>query len=294
MPRQTDILVLLAPEATESALLRDRLTVLSPLAPGSIELAGASAAAIGRRPGVVWPGHGILAAGETLDAALDIIQLADKAAAVALPALRVAPKPAARMKPPALKGRPAPWGIESGYEVRTRDSALAPEAFARLPRNPVSIVLDNLRSAFNVGSVFRLADACRCAEVITCGYTARPPHHKLEQAALGATRAVPWRAAPDVAAALAELRAGGVQLVAVETAKRATRYDRFEYRPPVALVFGNEALGLSAATLEACDGVVDIPVAGFKNSINVAAAAGIVLYDLCLRRGWFEADTAES
>ena len=192
-----------------------------------------------------------------------------------------------------LKGKPAPDGIETFFEVRTRDSELAPEEFAKLPRRPIHIVLDNLRSAFNVGSVFRLADAARVAEVIPCGYTAYPPHHKLEQTSLGTTDSVPWRRFDDTVSALADLKAKGVQLVAVETARGASPYHRFEYNFPVALVLGNEALGVSEAALKTCDAMVEIPVFGYKNSVNVATAAGIVLYELLYQGDWLDGEEPE-
>ena len=189
-----------------------------------------------------------------------------------------------------LKGKPAPDGIETFFEVKTRDSELPPEEFAKLPRRPIHIVLDNLRSAFNVGSIFRLADAARAAELIPCGYTAYPPHHKLEQTSLGTTDSVPWRRFDETTLALADLKDKGVQLVAVETARGASPYHRFKYRYPVALVLGNEALGVSAAALRMCDAVVEIPVFGYKNSINVATAAGIVLYELLLQGDWLDGE----
>lgn len=150
-------------------------------------------------------------------------------------------------------------------------------------------MLDNLRSAFNVGSIFRLADAARAAEVIPCGYTAYPPHHKLEQTSLGTTDSVPWRRFDDTVSALTDLKRSGVQIVAVETARGAAAYDRFDYHFPVALVLGNEALGVSETALKASDALVEVPVFGYKNSINVATAAGIVLYGV-LRHGDWLAD----
>ncbi len=191
-----------------------------------------------------------------------------------------------------LKGKPAPDGIETLFEVRTRDSELPPDEFARLPRRPIYIVLDNLRSAFNVGSIFRLADAARAAEVIPCGYTAFPPHHKLEQTSLGTTDSVPWRRFDDTSDALTDLKHRGVRLVAVETARGASLYHDFDYQFPVALVLGNEALGVSEAAFRMCDAVVEVPVFGYKNSINVATAAGIVLYDALRQAGWLEAASA--
>ncbi|MEO0080037.1 MAG: RNA methyltransferase [candidate division WOR-3 bacterium] len=187
-----------------------------------------------------------------------------------------------------LKGWNSPDGIETFYEVRSRDSQLPPEEFARLPRRPVHIVLDNLRSAFNVGSIFRLADAIRAQEVVTCGYTCHPPHHKLEQTALGATESVPWRHFLETTDALTELRKSGVAIVGVETVAQAVRFHRFEWRFPAAIVLGNEALGLSPSVLKLCSAIVQIPVFGYKNSINVAAACAVVLYDIARQAGWLD------
>ncbi len=187
-----------------------------------------------------------------------------------------------------LQGWHAPDGIETHYEVRSRDSTLSPEEFRCLPRRPVYLVLDNLRSAFNVGAIFRLADAARAAAVITCGYTAHPPHPKLEQTSLGTHRSVPWHHCPQTLDAVRQLHQSGVQVLAVETASPATPFHRFDYHLPVGLVFGNEALGVEPAVLAACAGVIEIPVAGYKNSINVATAAAIVLYELLRRQGWLD------
>ncbi len=178
---------------------------------------------------------------------------------------------------------PAPDGIETFYEVRSRDSSLPPQEFARLPRHPIHIVLDNLRSAFNVGAIFRLADTVRAQEVITCGYTAHPPHHKLQQTALGTTDSVPWRWFQDTTEAVHNLKSQGVQVVALETVNGAIPYYEFPYHFPVAIVLGNEALGVSQDALKLCNGIVDIPVFGYKNSLNVATAAAVVLYE-CIRR----------
>jgi tRNA G18 (ribose-2'-O)-methylase SpoU len=188
-----------------------------------------------------------------------------------------------------LQGWNAPDGIETFYEVRSLDSSLAPEEFSRLKRRPVHLVLDNLRSAFNTGSVFRLADAARAAEVVCCGYTAYPPNAKLEQTALGTHRSVPWSHCRDPVAAVRRLRSSGCQVLAVETVAGAEPFHRHCYRFPVALAFGNEALGVSAGVLSECDAVIRIPMAGYKNSVNVAAACAIVLFD-CLRQGgWLDA-----
>ncbi|NPV13885.1 RNA methyltransferase [candidate division WOR-3 bacterium] len=191
------------------------------------------------------------------------------------------------MKTPRFpKHLPAPDGIETFYEVRSRDSHLPPEQFARLPRHPIYIILDNLRSAFNVGAIFRLADVTRAREILLCGYTAHPPHKKLEQTALGTTNSVPWRWFQNTVNAVLELKKNGVQIVALETVTGAPSFHRFTYQFPVGIVLGNEALGVSQQVLELCDGIVDIPVLGYKNSLNVATAAAVVLYELLRQGNW--------
>lgn len=181
---------------------------------------------------------------------------------------------------------PAPDGIETFYEVRSRDSSLPPEVFLHLPRHPLYIVLDNLRSAFNVGAIFRLADATRAQAVITCGYTAHPPHPKLAHTALGTTNTVPTYHCQSTTEALAELKRRGVQIIGLETVVGAKPYYAVRYRFPVAIVLGNEALGVSQPALRLCDEFVEIPVFGYKNSLNVATAAAVLLYELLRQGSW--------
>ncbi|MEO0051704.1 MAG: RNA methyltransferase [candidate division WOR-3 bacterium] len=184
------------------------------------------------------------------------------------------------------KHLPAPDGIETFYEVRSRDSNLPQEEFLRLPRRPVYIVLDNLRSAFNVGAIFRLADATRAQMVITCGYTAHPPHRKLAQTALGTINTVPTCHYDSITEALQELKLKQVQIIGLETVVGARPYYAVTYHFPVAVVLGNEALGVSQPALRLCDELVEIPVFGFKNSLNVATAAAVMLYELLRQGNW--------
>ncbi len=291
-PEPQSLVALLLRMHSEMAPLRDRLAALPFMEPGSKQLASATARAFEKNLAVIWPRHGIVASGSDFGSALDLIQVCNKAAQTALLAGPV-PHPAATRGKPAGRGRSlrgwnAPDGIETFYDVKSRDSQLPPDEFRKLERRPIHVVLDNLRSAFNTGSIFRLADAARIAEVIPCGYTACPPHHKLEQTALGATDSVPWRRFEETTAALKQLKTEGVRIVGVETARNAVAYHRLEYRFPVAVVFGNEALGLSQSVLRLCDDVVEIPVFGFKNSVNVATAAAIVLYHLLEAGGWLD------
>ncbi len=161
-----------------------------------------------------------------------------------------------------------------------------PEAVVAAERLPVVLVLDRLRSAFNVGNIFRLADAVGAAEVITCGYTAAPPHPKLEKTARGCDVIVPTRRAESAEEAVAELKARGCTVYAVETAASATTVWETTLRFPAAFVLGNEALGVSGGALALCDGIVRLPCRGVKNSVNVGNCAAVVLYEAL--RQWLD------
>ena len=143
----------------------------------------------------------------------------------------------------------------------------------------ITIVLDRLRSAFNTGNIFRIADAVGAKEIIACGYTPAPPHPKLEKTAMGADKMIPCRQMPDSATAVRQLKAEGVkQVLAVEcTADSVFAWD-YEYESPLAIVMGNEALGIEEKTLKLCDGVISLPMFGKKESINVGNCAAAVLY----------------
>ena len=142
----------------------------------------------------------------------------------------------------------------------------------------VSVVLDNLRSAHNVGNIFRLAEAVSASEVICCGYTPAPPHPKLEKTAMGAEKLVPCRTFRTAREAVDRLHEEGVRVIAVETVPGAADACGFRYPLPLALVFGNEALGISPDALAAADGTVSLPMLGKKASINVGNCAAVVLY----------------
>ena len=142
----------------------------------------------------------------------------------------------------------------------------------------ITLVLDRLRSAFNTGNIFRLADAAGVKEVICCGYTPAPPHPRLEKTAMGADRWVKSRCVDDTLEAVLELKKEGVSVVAVETAEHAEYVWDHSFRFPLALVLGNEALGIDPRVLSQCDGVVSLPMAGAKTSVNVGNCAAAVLY----------------
>ncbi len=144
--------------------------------------------------------------------------------------------------------------------------------------HPLAVVLDHLRSAYNVGNIFRLAEVARIREVITCGYTATPPHPKLQKTARGCDELVPYRHFDTAAEAIAVLQAEGYSVVGVETVDGAPAVWDLDLTFPAAFVFGNEALGIAAEALALCDGYVRLPVYGRKNSMNVSNCAAVVLY----------------
>ena len=171
-------------------------------------------------------------------------------------------------------------GTETAFDVRSHDAAIPLEEYQRLPKRPIHLVLDRLRSAFNVGSVFRTAETARLAEVITCGYTAHPPHPKLTKTSLGTLEYVPTRHFGDTAEAVAALRGQGVAVWALETTSVSRPYARVSYPRPVAIVLGNEALGVGEDVLQAWDDVIEIPMHGYKNSMNVACACAVVVFEI--------------
>jgi 23S rRNA (guanosine2251-2'-O)-methyltransferase len=176
--------------------------------------------------------------------------------------------------------RPGNYGKETTFSVRNFDAPLSPEEYAQQPKHPIHLVLDNLRSAFNVGSIFRTADTARLARVITCGYTAHPPHPKLDKTALGTLSYVATEHVDITRDAVVALRQEGIPVWGLETTSHSRLYTKVAYPQPLALVLGNEALGISLPVLEHCDQLIEIPMFGYKNSLNVAAAAAVVVFEV--------------
>lgn len=149
-------------------------------------------------------------------------------------------------------------------------------------RTPFVIVLDNVRSENNVGSVFRTADAFLVAAVYLCGITGKPPSREIQKTALGATESVPWKHFSHAAEALESLRSNGFRIIAVEQAEGATELQEFilEKDKKHAFVFGHEVNGVSQEVLDRCDECIEIPQFGVKHSFNIAVSAGIVLWEV--------------
>ncbi|MBR2435271.1 MAG: TrmH family RNA methyltransferase [Lentisphaeria bacterium] len=148
----------------------------------------------------------------------------------------------------------------------------------------ITVILDHLRSAHNVGNIFQLAEALAVKEVICCGYTPAPPHPKLEKTAMGADKMVPFRIFRTALEAVQAMHADGIPVYAVETVPDAVDAWDFPYPEKVAILLGNEALGISADALAETDGAVSLPMLGEKASINVGNCAAVVLYAICKQR----------
>ncbi|UDQ96891.1 TrmH family RNA methyltransferase [Lentisphaerota bacterium WC36G] len=145
----------------------------------------------------------------------------------------------------------------------------------------VVIVLDRLRSAFNTGNIFRIAEATTATEVICCGYTPHPPHPKLAKTAMGSDEMVNFRHFETSLEAVNQLRTEGFeQILAVENSADPCCAWDYDYQYPLALIFGNEALGVNEETLKKCDGIVSLPMLGEKASVNVGNCAAVVLYSV--------------
>jgi tRNA G18 (ribose-2'-O)-methylase SpoU len=148
------------------------------------------------------------------------------------------------------------------------------------PRAEIFLILENIRSAHNVGAIFRTADAARVKKVYLTGITPHPPRPDLEKTALRTIEHVPWEHGSNVELIINNLKHLGAQIVALEQTDASTDYRKFNYKKPVAIVLGNEVNGVEQSTLELCDGVIEIPMHGIANSLNVTTAAGIILFSL--------------
>jgi 23S rRNA (guanosine2251-2'-O)-methyltransferase len=155
------------------------------------------------------------------------------------------------------------------------------EEFKELDKLPVVVILDNVRSMNNVGSVFRTADGFAIEKVVLCGITAQPPHREIEKTAIGATQSVEWVYFEDTLDAIASLRADGYQIIAIEQAEKSTMLHTFQPQTnqKYALIFGNEVNGVSDEAMAQIDLCIEIPQFGTKHSFNIVISAGIVLWD---------------
>lgn len=163
---------------------------------------------------------------------------------------------------------------------------LSVEEFKQTDKIPLIVVLENIRSAYNVGSVFRTADAFLLEAIYICGYTCCPPHKEIKKTALGAEETVAWKHFDDTGAAILELRALGYTVFSVEQAAGSTMLNELKFAPAdrIAVILGNEVTGVEQATIQQSEGCIEIPQFGMKHSLNIATAAGVVLWELVRNR----------
>jgi len=159
------------------------------------------------------------------------------------------------------------------------------DEFKKQEKLPVAVVLDNVRSMHNIGSIFRTSDGFAVDQICLCGITAQPPHREIEKTALGATQSVNWAYYQTPLQAIEHLRASGYQVIAIEQAKSSIMLNDFmpDGSKKYALVFGNEVNGVSDEVMHAVDACIEIPQFGTKHSFNIVVAAGIVLWDFFIK-----------
>jgi len=169
---------------------------------------------------------------------------------------------------------------DADFFITSRDSPGQENGAQKSARNRIILILDNIRSPFNVGSIFRSSDSTLVEEIILCGYTPRPPHKKLLRTAMGAAEWVPWSFQEQATDTIRQLKDQNIPVVALETSKQSKSCFHFDFPYPVALLLGNEELGQTDQAITLADHLVEIPMMGRKNSLNVASAAAIVLFEI--------------
>ena len=159
---------------------------------------------------------------------------------------------------------------------------LSVEEFKTAQKTQLIIILDNIRSLNNIGSVFRTADAFRIQHVYLCGITAKPPHKDIQKTALGSTDSVSWSYAEQTIDVVKNLQSEGVEVIAIEQADKSTFLQDFEAKndSTYAVVFGHEVKGVSQEVVSQCDTVIEIPQFGTKHSLNISVSCGVVIWDL--------------
>jgi len=156
------------------------------------------------------------------------------------------------------------------------------DEFKIVEKTPIVIVLDNIRSLNNIGSVFRTADAFLIEAVYLCGITAKPPHREIQKTALGATETVEWKHFESTTEAITQLKTNGYNIAAIEQAENSTMLNDYSLNSneKLAIVFGNEVKGVTQEVVDLSDAVIEIPQFGTKHSLNISISAGIVIWEL--------------
>ena len=160
------------------------------------------------------------------------------------------------------------------------------EEFRQSEKIPIVIILENIRSAYNVGSVFRTADAFLLQSIYICGYTAYPPHKEIKKTALGAEETMSWKYFKKINEAIEELRGEEYKIFAIEQVINGYLLQQMAFKTDekLAVIFGNEVTGVEQSTIDLTDGCIEIPQLGMKHSLNIATAVGVVLWELVRTR----------
>lgn len=164
--------------------------------------------------------------------------------------------------------------------AKLRTTKVSEDMKKGLKKNPIYIIVDNVLDTYNVGAIFRLADAVAAEKVYLCGATETPPHTRIKKASINTTEWVTWNYAPTAVDAIHELKIQNskVKIIAIEQNEKSVRYDTIDYKFPIALVVGHETHGVSKEVLDMADHIVELPMWGVNVSLNVMVSLGIVLY----------------
>lgn len=163
-----------------------------------------------------------------------------------------------------------------------RTTTPSKEQVQKIKKNPIYIILDNVLDTYNVGAIFRLADAVAAEKVILCGQTEIPPHTRIKKASINTTEWVEWQYFADAKTAILNLKneISNIKIVAIEQDPKAVQYDKIQYQFPIALVVGHETEGVSKEVLKIADQIVELPMWGVNKSLNVMVSLGIILYEV--------------
>jgi 23S rRNA (guanosine2251-2'-O)-methyltransferase len=166
----------------------------------------------------------------------------------------------------------------NAQQLRDVEESDVQDSMQQIKRNPIYFILENIYDTYNVGGLFRLADGLAIEKMYLCGEMEIPPNHKIHKASIGTYKVVPWEYKENTKLAIEELKAKGVQIIAIEQDARSIPYTQIDYKFPIALLLGNETYGVLPETLALCDEIAEIPMWGINKSLNVIVSAGIASY----------------
>ncbi len=175
-----------------------------------------------------------------------------------------------------VKSRPLILNADQLRKLKTENLQL------KTRKKEIYIVLDNVLDTYNIGSIFRLADAVAAKKIFICGQSEIPPNHRIKKASINTTEVVAWSYSPSAKEVISDLRfkIKDIQIIAVEQVAGSIPYDKFEYKMPICLVVGHESDGVSKEVLNLADAIVELPMFGINKSLNVMVSLGIVLYEV--------------